>query len=415
MYQRVIVHFVKDKKLSAAMKIQLAFRRMSLRARFRLSRKRRELHRLERLKRLKSKKMNNEERRRLYNLQDEFMTEAKQTINKRLLMRPNTKFSVAWNSLFVFCILVEISQNAFKPWLKIPKAKRTDDGVEYGSMRLFLAESLIPTPVAETPACKDLFQKQSAIQRLFYKKHHIEQPTRKEVVSAFIDEILDQDYGLQHPHDSNNHTAPNVIPWMCSEPISTWRDGFRSIVRLAFCPNPISEWPTCKQHETQKTTLIDKLISPFRKKKVKSLPWYCSKPYSSIHNCYRSIWNYIIDEIKVIISIVCFLDVFVKFFTGKIDPTTGELRPKPFFRRWIFPGLLLQLLVNPAIGTFSDIIFQIIDGVMVIGPIRVLRWCIAVVVPIVYATRNVIINALQEADSDRQLAQYGMILWEYSY
>lgn len=38
------------------------------------------------------------------------------------------------------------------------------------------------------------------------------------------------------------------------------------------------------------------------------------------------------------------LDVFVKFFTGDIDPWTGSLRPRSFVKRWIFPGLLLQLI-----------------------------------------------------------------------
>jgi len=256
--------------------------------------------------------------------------------------------------------------------LTIPKAKRTDDR-EYTSKRLFLAESLIPTPVAETPACKDIFRKQSALQRLFYSTHHVEQPTRQEVVRAFIEEITDPDYSLEVAHNNKSHTIESEIPWRCSEPISTFRDGFRDIVSLALRPNPITEWSACKEQET---TLVGKILAPFRKKRAGPLPWYCSNPYSAIHDWYRSTWNFIIDQIYVVISIICFFDVFVKFFTGEIQPVTGELLSKPYFRRWIFPGLMLQLLVNPAIGSFSILFFRITDFVMVIGPVRVLRWCI---------------------------------------
>mmetsp|Transcript_7975 Transcript_7975/g.17154 ORF Transcript_7975/g.17154 Transcript_7975/m.17154 type:complete len:864 (+) Transcript_7975:101-2692(+) len=409
-HQRVLSCFCINKKLNAAMKIQLAFRRVSLKNRINLALKRKELNRLEWLKRKKIQKLNDEERRRLYELQDEFMAEAKKTINKRLLVRPNTRFAVSWNSLFIFCILVEISHVALKPWLKIPKGQQTDDR-KYKSMRLLLSESLIPTPAEETSTCKDFLRKKSAIHRLFFRKDHVEQPTRKEVMSAFIEEIIDPEYDLEGLRNDTNHTSKPMVPWRCSEPILTWRENWRNIVRLVFCPSPLSEWSTCQQPEK---TLVDTMLSLFHKKKDKPLHWYCTKPYSSIHDFYRSTWNFIIDQIQVIISIICFLDVFVKVFTGEIDPITGELRPRPFFRRWIFPGLLLQLLVNPAIGSFSTMLFRCMDLVMVIGPVRVLRWCIAVAVPIVYASKSIMIAALHETEYDRQLAQYGINLAEYS-
>ena len=395
MYHRVVAIFsTKDKRLTSAMKIQLAFRRMALKSRCQLLGKRRELHRLERERIASPKNLNEDERRRLYELQDTFMTEANKTINKRLLMRPNTKLAVRWNYLFIVCILYEFSHVALRPWLQLPKTKnkkKEDNKVKYISMREFVATSLTPTRVSETPECGYLFQKQSWIQRLF---HH--------------------QYGAGY-HDDPHHQHNNTIPWMCAEPIVTYRDSFRDIIVLTFSPHPISQWEQC---QVRKSTLIDRLNHLFHNKNKtnkKPPPWYCSNPYVTIHNYYRSIWNFVIDETKIVISIVCFLDVFVKFFTGEIDATTGELRPRPFFRRWIIPGLLFQLLVNPAIGTFSTIFFQITDGIVVIGPVRAARWCIAVVVPIVYALRFLIIRALQEAESDKQLVQYGMMLWEYSY
>mmetsp|Transcript_13535 Transcript_13535/g.38081 ORF Transcript_13535/g.38081 Transcript_13535/m.38081 type:complete len:868 (-) Transcript_13535:508-3111(-) len=411
LHNQMLASFSKSKRLKAAMTIQLTFRRMSIKARISMAEKRRELNRLERLKREKSKQLNDDERRRLYELQDEFLAEAKKTINKRLLMRPNTWFAFSWNALFVYCILLEISHNALKPWLAIPKAQQTDLR-KMKSMRSFVAESLIPTPVEETSTCKEFLQKKSPLHRLFFRKDHVERPTRREVMSAFIDEIIDSDYDLEEIRNDTNHTAIRKVPWRCSEPILTWRENWRNVVRLVFCPKPLSEWPSCQQPEK---TLIDLIISPFHKRKEKPLPWYCAKSFISIHNFYRWTWNFIIDQIQIVISIICFLDVFVKFFTGEIDPVTGELRPKPFVRRWLFPGLLLQLLVNPAIGAFSTAFFRFADWVMVIGPVRVLRWCIAVVVPIAYGLRNIVIATLQDAAFDRQLALYGMILSEYSH
>jgi hypothetical protein len=413
-FRRVTVCLMKDKRTFAAMKIQIAIRRMLLQARIKHSRKMRELYRFAQLKRLKSQKLDDEDRRRLYQLQDEFMTEAKKTINKRLLLRPNTRLSVLWNSIFVFCVLVEISHNALRPWLLIPKAKRID-GKKYRSQRLFLAEYLTPTPVAKTEACKDVFKKKPALQRLFFHSRHEEQPTRQEVLDAFVDEIIDADFDLDGlgglPNNYTDHNDSKKIKWRCREPVLTWRDGFRDLVKLTLCPEPVAEWPICQSKEI---SLVGKIMSPFRKKKVKPVPLYCTKPYSVIHDAYRMTWNFVYDQILGIIAVICFLDVFVKFFTGEYDPITGELKPKPFFRRWILPGLLLQLLVNPAIYSFSASFFAITDWIMLVGPVRVLRWFIAVIVPMVYGTRSLVLHALQEGESDPQLARYRMMLFEYS-
>jgi len=415
--RRSAISSLKDKRQAAAMKIQLAYRRTAFQARIRNSRrKRRELFCLE--KRRKSELMNDDDRRRLFELQDEFMAEAKKTLNKRLLIRPNTKISFIWNGIFVFCLLVEISQKALKPWLALPKAKRTDVQ-EYKPIRLFLAESSTPIPVAETEACKDVFKKKSALRRLFYNRHHKEQPTRDEVVSAFIDFLhTDPDYGfegLEGFEGSHNDTCaatskPKKIKWRCREPISTWRDGYRDMVSILLRPDPVSEWSIC---QPKNTTLVGKIISPFRRKKrIRTLPWYCEEPYSKIHDWYQLVTNFAIDQMYLIMCIICFIDVFVKFFTGDLDPLTGGLNPKPFFERWIFPGILYQLLINPFIGSFSVVVFKTIDWVSLVGPVRVLRWCIAVLFPIAYVLKILAIIVLEEAEFDKQLAQYTTMLWE---
>ena len=51
------------------------------------------------------------------------------------------------------------------------------------------------------------------------------------------------------------------------------------------------------------------------------------------------------------VNCICFLDVFITFFTGELN--SGTLEPKPFFQRWILPGPLLQLLVNPTMASIK--------------------------------------------------------------
>ena len=79
-----------------------------------------------------------------------------------------------------------------------------------------------------------------------------------------------------------------------------------------------------------------------------------------------------------------FLDVFVTFFTGDIHPDNGVLIPKPFVKRWIAPGLVLQLLVNPYMKEVSERVFDTMYILFDFGPVRVYRWIATVCVPIAY-------------------------------
>jgi len=76
------------------------------------------------------------------------------------------------------------------------------------------------------------------------------------------------------------------------------------------------------------------------------------------------------------------MDVFVTFFTGVINPANGNLDPKPFFPRWILPGIVLQILVNPKMADVSILVKKIIKGVHHVGPARAARWSIAFILPI---------------------------------
>lgn len=83
-------------------------------------------------------------------------------------------------------------------------------------------------------------------------------------------------------------------------------------------------------------------------------------------------------------NFVCFFDVLVTFFTGEFNEYTGILEPKPFFPRWILPGLLLQLLVNPVMADVANVIKALLDRANSIDIGRLLRWAFALL-PITYA------------------------------
>ena len=79
-----------------------------------------------------------------------------------------------------------------------------------------------------------------------------------------------------------------------------------------------------------------------------------------------------------------FLDVFVTFFTGELDPVTGYLVPKPWFPRWVLPGLILQLAVNPSMSDVSTYVSKLMVEISIVGPLRTLRWLVTVAFPLFY-------------------------------
>jgi len=68
-----------------------------------------------------------------------------------------------------------------------------------------------------------------------------------------------------------------------------------------------------------------------------------------------------------IVNTIFFLDVFVTFFTGELT-TSGVLVPKPFFKRYVLPGIALQLIVNPTMIEISRFVKQAIIIALHIGP-----------------------------------------------
>jgi hypothetical protein len=77
----------------------------------------------------------------------------------------------------------------------------------------------------------------------------------------------------------------------------------------------------------------------------------------------------IATAIPLFVNTIFFLDVFITFFTGELSSTTtGMIVPKPFFTRYILPGIGLQLIVNPTMVEISRLVKQMIVHAMHIGP-----------------------------------------------
>eukprot|EP00580_Thalassiosira_gravida_P017468 CAMPEP_0201656886 /NCGR_PEP_ID=MMETSP0494-20130426/290_1 /ASSEMBLY_ACC=CAM_ASM_000839 /TAXON_ID=420259 /ORGANISM="Thalassiosira gravida, Strain GMp14c1" /LENGTH=1051 /DNA_ID=CAMNT_0048133595 /DNA_START=279 /DNA_END=3434 /DNA_ORIENTATION=- len=87
---------------------------------------------------------------------------------------------------------------------------------------------------------------------------------------------------------------------------------------------------------------------------------------------WRQAWHVATDLIATtvlvpIVNAIFFLDVFVTFFTGELT-SSATLVPKPFFARYILPGVGLQLLVNPAMVEISRLAKGIIVRAVHVGP-----------------------------------------------
>jgi hypothetical protein len=80
-----------------AIKMQKAFRASLARARSRIAEKKQELKRLQaQAEATKTSSMSDNDRRRMYQLQDELGRQAKELVNRKLILRPNTTFAVTW-------------------------------------------------------------------------------------------------------------------------------------------------------------------------------------------------------------------------------------------------------------------------------------------------------------------------------
>ncbi len=88
---------------------------------------------------------------------------------------------------------------------------------------------------------------------------------------------------------------------------------------------------------------------------------------SSIKQTWLVVVRVIATALVPTVNAIFFLDVFITFFTGELTPS-GGLVPKPFFARFILPGIGLQLIVNPTMIEFSKLTKLAVELAIQIGP-----------------------------------------------
>lgn len=104
----------------------------------------------------------------------------------------------------------------------------------------------------------------------------------------------------------------------------------------------------------------------------------CTKSSIASHTAANSL-IYVSWAFETMIDLVCFVDIYVWFFTGELDPD-GAVVPKPFFYRCILPGTLVQVLDHPTVPeVLPNIIYYTLSAAKAVGYSRMVRWVVAVV------------------------------------
>jgi len=99
------------------------------------------------------------------------------------------------------------------------------------------------------------------------------------------------------------------------------------------------------------------------------------------------VMNQILMSSTPLVNCITFIDVFVNFFTGSSQH--GRIAPKRFMRRWIFPGIAFQLLVNPTMSSLLKYLKSYLCFALKVGPTRV-GFDIFLIFPILKLTQNFI-------------------------
>jgi hypothetical protein len=210
---------------------------------------------------------------------------------------------------------------------------------------------------------------------------------------------------VRHKVPVSNHSqvSSRILPASTESTSSTTFD-IEAALRALLVPVPVVELPQC--HVEERMISINRpiqsmqfilfnvaesvhrtisVISRPQKAEItlpRTMPWYCSsKRYRTIQSVYIVTLDLIISNLIYLIGTLCYLDIFVIFFTGKYDPNSGTLVPKPFMERWIVPGLLLQLATNPLMGNTYKYATFIFRKVVYFGPSRTMRWTLALIYP----------------------------------
>lgn len=95
-----------------------------------------------------------------------------------------------------------------------------------------------------------------------------------------------------------------------------------------------------------------------------SFPWYCRPNYAMLQWAYSGAIMFLIERIVTVMGFVFFLDCPVFFFTGAYHPDTGVLISRPWFRRWVMPGIVMQMIINPQLEKTAKVAVKIAKSSM---------------------------------------------------
>ena len=93
-------------------------------------------------------------------------------------------------------------------------------------------------------------------------------------------------------------------------------------------------------------------------------PWYCEPTYAMLQQTYSRAVLVLIERIVTVMGFVFFLDCPVFFFTGRYHPETGVLISRPWFRRWVMPGIIMQMIINPQLEKTAKVAVKIAKSSM---------------------------------------------------
>lgn len=148
---------------------------------------------------------------------------------------------------------------------------------------------------------------------------------------------------------------------------------YPKLTKESLIPLPFSELKECRSDTGGP---LQKFLSIFglKNKVSRPLPRYCQEDMIALQALGIYLWCGLIELVIFAIGFMFFFDVPVSFFTGRFNEDTGILEPNPFFERWIAPGVLLQMIVNPQMSNVAEIVAHTASRIRILGPIRVFRW-----------------------------------------
>lgn len=136
------------------------------------------------------------------------------------------------------------------------------------------------------------------------------------------------------------------------------RINYPGLNKEALLPVPFSELKECRQAEANR---FEKWLAALRGYQEVPQARYCEDDMVALQAFGIGLMKLLFEGVILMVNFVFFFDVPVSFFTGQFNPDNGILEPKPFFPRWIVPGVLLQMIVNPQMDTVAEIIATIVS------------------------------------------------------